>query len=186
MTKTAKTTIAPTLGSSRTPPVRVKLRRKNCNHAIAHPPDGEAKVWWGNLKRALGTCSSAFVDASLEQLKDAARLPGSGISETAVNSALALIEAVAPRDEIEGALALQMACTHIAAMNILSRFTNSVTERRTALFASASAKLLRAYTMQLEALRRIRHGGSQIVRVEHVHVNEGGQAVIGNVRSATE
>jgi hypothetical protein len=24
-------------------------------------------------------------------------------------------------------------------------------------------------------------GGSQIVRVEHVHVNEGGHAVIGNV-----
>jgi hypothetical protein len=27
----------------------------------------------------------------------------------------------------------------------------------------------------------LRNGGSQIVRVEHVHVNEGGQAVIGNV-----
>src|SRR5437016_12916320 len=31
-----------------------------------------------------------------------------------VNSALALIEAAEPRNEIEGALALQMACTHIA------------------------------------------------------------------------
>jgi hypothetical protein len=32
-------------------------------------------------------------------------------------------------------------------------------------------------------LRRLRNGGSQFVRVEHVHVNEGGQAVIGNIRS---
>jgi hypothetical protein len=41
--------------------------------------------------------------------------------------------------------------------------------------------LLRAYATQVEALRLLRNGGSQIVRVEHVHVNEGGQAVIGNV-----
>jgi hypothetical protein len=27
--------------------------------------------------------------------------------------------------------------------------------------------------------------GSQFVRVEHVHVNEGGQAVIGNVKAPT-
>jgi hypothetical protein len=31
----------------------------------------------------------------------------------------------------------------------------------------------------------LRNGGSQLVRVEHVHVNEGGQALIGNVRGAT-
>jgi hypothetical protein len=37
--------------------------------------------------------------------------------------------------------------------------------------------------MQLEAYRRLRHGGDQYVRVEHVHVNEGAQAVIGNVHA---
>ena len=41
--------------------------------------------------------------------------------------------------------------------------------------ASAAARLLRAYATQVEALRRLRNGGSQTVRVEHVHVNEGGQ-----------
>jgi hypothetical protein len=41
--------------------------------------------------------------------------------------------------------------------------------------------LLRAYAAQVEALRRLRNGGSQTVRIEHVHVNEGGQAVIGNL-----
>ena len=34
---------------------------------------------------------------------------------------------------------------------------------------------------KVEAYRRLKNGGSQFVRVEHVHVNEGGQAVIGNV-----
>ena len=41
--------------------------------------------------------------------------------------------------------------------------------------------MLRAYAAQVEALRRLRNGGSQTVRVEHVYVNEGGQAIIGNV-----
>jgi hypothetical protein len=44
------------------------------------------------------------------------------------------------------------------------------------------ARLLRAYAMQVEVLRRLRNGGHQFVRVEHVHVNDGGQAVIGNVQ----
>jgi hypothetical protein len=169
--------------NGRPAPVRVKLQRINANLARAHPPDGDGKVWWGRLKKALGTCSSAFVNASLIQLQGAARLPGGGISEIAVNSALALIEAAEPRDEIEGALALQMACTHIAAMAILSRFEGGFsTERRTALFGTAAARLMRTYVVQVEAFRRLRQGGSQFMRVEHVHVNEGGQAVIGNVR----
>jgi len=40
-----------------------------------------------------------------------------------------------------------------------------------------------AYSGQVETLRRLRHGGDQYVRVEHVHISEGGQAVIGNVKS---
>jgi hypothetical protein len=38
-----------------------------------------------------------------------------------MNAALAMIEAAAPKDEIEGALAVQMACTHTAAMGVLAK-----------------------------------------------------------------
>jgi hypothetical protein len=34
---------------------------------------------------------------------------------------------------------------------------------------------------QVEALKRYRTGGQQKVTVEHVTVNEGGQAIVGNV-----
>jgi hypothetical protein len=47
--------------------------------------------------------------------------------------------------------------------------------------ASAAGPLLQAYATQMETLRRLRHGGSHFVRVEHVHINEGGNALIGNV-----
>ena len=170
---------------ARRPPVRVKLRRIDADLAKAHPPDGETRAWWDRLKRALGTSSSAFVNSSLVQLQAAARLPFGGISETAVNAALAMIEAAAPKDEIEGALAVQMACTHAAAMSILARFRGGGgSERRVVALATAAARLMRAYSVQVETLRRLRHGGDQYVRVEHVHVNDGGQAVIGNVKTA--
>jgi hypothetical protein len=100
------------------PPVRVKLERKNCYVARAHPPDGEKGVWWERLKDALGTASSAFVEASSFQLIAAARLPGGGISEIAVNAALAFIEGAKPRDEVESALVIQIACTHTATMAV--------------------------------------------------------------------
>ncbi len=74
-----------------------------------------------------------------------------------------------------------MACTHSAAMAVLDRLGKAAGERTVAAMASAAARLLRAYATQVEVLRRLRTGGSQTVRVEHVHVNEGGQAVIGNV-----
>ena len=57
----------------------------------------------------------------------------------------------------------------------------------------ASVKLLLEHMSELvgssmlrgnpgRSVRRLRNGGSQTVRVEHVHVNEDGQAVIGNVK----
>jgi len=101
-----------------------------------------------------------------------------------MNAALAMIAAAAPQNEIEGALAVQMACTHTAAMAVLAKIDRLGTERGIALFASAAARLLKAYAMQVEVFRRLRHGRQQFVRVEHVHVNDGGQAVIGNVKKA--
>ena len=56
-------------------------------------------------------------------------------------------------------------------------------ERRVVALASAAARLMRAYSGQVETLRRLRHGGDQHVRVEHIHINEGAQAVIGSVRA---
>ena len=167
----------------RPPPVRVKLGRVNASLAKVYPPDGENEIWWQRLNTALGTTSSDFVNAALFQLQGVARSPFGRISEIKLNAALAMIEAAAPKDEIEGALAVQMACTHTVAMMLLAKMeAHFAPERRVAAFGSAAARLLRAYATQVEVLRRLRQGGHQYVRVEHVHVNEGGQAIVGNVR----
>jgi hypothetical protein len=174
----------PVAGQRRLPPVRVKVWENGRLLEKVHPPDGEHEKWWRRLSTALGTVSSDFTNQCLFQIQAAARSPFGGISELAINAALAMIEAAAPKDEIEGALAVQMACTHTAAMAVLARLDSRFAdERRISAFGSAAARLMKAYAMQVEVLRRLRNGGHQYVRVEHVHVNDGGQAVVGNVKS---
>jgi hypothetical protein len=76
-----------------------------------------------------------------------------------------------------------MACAHTAAMAVLAKLEGAFTsERRVVAFGSPAARLMRAYATQVEVLRRLPNGGQQFVCVEHVHVNDGGQAVIGNVK----
>lgn len=175
----------PAKGVRRTP-VRLKLQRVHAHLAKPHPPDGLRMDWWERLKSAFGTSSSAFVEASLYQLQAAARLPCSGISEIAVNAALAMIEAAEPKDEVEAALAVQMACTHTAAMAVLARLGGGGgSERRLTSVASAASRLLRAYTEQVEVFRRLRRGPDQVIRIERVDVHEGGQAIVGAVRTSS-
>lgn len=180
MTQNLLQPITPPVERSRKPPVRVKVRYQPPQRGKMYPPDGERKHWWNALKNALGTSSSSFVNTSLLQLQAAARLPDGPLSEVTMNAALAMIEAAAPQNEIEGALAVQMACTHCAAMFVLSR-VNGCTQRSVSSYSAAAAKLLRAYTLQVEALRRLRSGGAQHVRVEHIHINDHGRAMIGPV-----
>jgi hypothetical protein len=184
MTHRPKSSPAPAADQRRLPPVRVKLWQADARWQKSIRLTAKAN-WWRRLNKALGTTSSDFVNNSLFQIQAASRSPWGGISELSMNAALAMIEAAAPKDEIEGALAVQMACTHTAAMAVLAKLDVAfATERRIAAFGSAAARLMRAYATQVEVLRRLRNGGQQFVRVEHVHVNDGGQAVIGNVKEA--
>jgi hypothetical protein len=186
MTHDSLQPITPAAERPRKRRVRVKLRALSQEYGKLYPPDGQKKDWWEELKNALGTRSSSFVTASLAQIQQAARLPSGPVSETAINAALAIIQAAAPRDEIEGALAVQLACTHCAAMAVLGRIGSAHSgHRMVSAYSAAAGKLLRACAMQVEALRRLRGGGAQHVRVEHVHINGDGRALIGNVVAQT-
>lgn len=166
-------------------PVRVKLERINCDVSKSLPPDGDRQVWVARLKAALGTASLEFVDATLVQLQAAARLPNSGVSEVAVNSALAMIEAEQPRGETECALIIQMACVHSATMAVLGRLGGGHGgDRHVLAAATAASRLSRTFAILVETLRRLRSGGSQVIRIERVEVRDGGQAVIGNITRA--
>ncbi len=167
--------------SKRRPPVRVRLERINCDVSRSLPPEGDHPEWIDRLKAALGTASVEFIDATLYQLQAAARLPNSGVSEIAVNSALAMIESEQPKGETECAIVVQMACIHSATMAVLGRLNGVYGDRSILAAATAASRLSRSFAILVEALRRLRTGGSQVIRIERVDIRDGGQAIIGNV-----
>jgi len=100
----------------------------------------------------------------------------------AANQAAALLAGIRPRDELESMLAVQMVAVHNAAMHTakLAILTGQTFEgKRTNM--NYAAKLMMLFTSQMEALKKYRTGGEQKVVVEHVNVNQGGQAVVGQV-----
>lgn len=128
----------------------------------------------------LATTSDDFMARAMGDLANTTRTDGTPITE-GVNAALATIAAVGPRDEMEAQLAIQMAATHAAAMRAMSRLGRTNDPRTVDSYGNLATKMLRTYTTQIEALAKLRRGGEQKVRVEHVHVYEGGQAIVGSV-----
>ena len=135
------------------------------------------------LMSAFGTAEPGFARLMLSSIINAAcdggpaHPPGS----EDINSALAAVTGIGARDEIEGMLAAQMAATHFAAISALRRLKGSETVPQQDSNGNLAVKLLRTYAMQVEALQRYRGKGQQKVTVEHVHVNAGGQAIVGAV-----
>ena len=130
------------------------------------------------LMEALGTADESFLEGLLQQL---AMVAGPEGGERGLNFMLALVKGVEPKDQVEAMLATQMAATHNATMTFARRLAHvdNIPQQDSA--ERAFNKLARTFAAQVEALKRYRSAGEQTVRVEHVTVNEGGQAIVGNV-----
>src|SRR3954454_25414313 len=98
-------------------------------------------------------------------------------------AATAALIGAKPQDELEGMLVSQMIACHSASMEAFRRAMHSEQsfEVRQANLGAAG-KLSRTYAALLEALDRHRGKGEpQVVRVERVTVEAGGQAIVASV-----
>jgi hypothetical protein len=87
---------------------------------------------------------------------------------------------IAPKDALEGILAVQMVGVHQAAIEFLGRaMVRHTTLRATDANVNRANKLLRTFTAQLEALNRHRGKITQAMVVGNVNVSDGGQAIVG-------
>lgn len=132
------------------------------------------------LMSAVGTTEGTFLNGLLEQLINVGTLGREGDPRGA-NFMLSVIKGVEPQDEVESMLAAQMAAVHMATMTFARRLAHVDNIQQQDSAEKAFNKLARTFTTQVEALKRYRTGGEQKVTVEHVTVNEGGQAIVGNV-----
>ena len=134
------------------------------------------------LLDAFGTTSKDFLASELNRLSNSQLSAGQlHTAQTEMNAALAAIDGTRPENEMTAMLASQMAATHSLAMDMLGRTRRARTPEQMQAHGALATKLLRTFTAQTEALAKIKRGGEQTVRVEHVHVYSGGQAIVGAV-----
>jgi hypothetical protein len=162
-------------------PLAPRLRVTENDGATTICPDHpEPSVGGVLLMEALGTTDPDFLDGILLQLLNAGSRAGKP-DERGLNFLLSVVKGVKPRDQVEAMLAAQMAAVHTAMMTFAWRLTHVKTIPQQDSAERAFNKLGRTFAAQVEALKRYRSRGDQTVRVEYVTVNEGGQAIVGNV-----
>ncbi len=160
-----------------TPRVKVSEKKGVAGIEVDHP---EPVVGGVLLMEALGTAEPDFLDGLLGQLANAGT-QGRAVDERGLNFMLAMVKGVKPKDQVEAMLAAQMAAVHIATMTFARRLNHVETLPQQDSAERAFNKLARTFAAQVEALKRYRTGGEQKVTVEHVHVHEGGRAIVGTV-----
>ena len=113
--------------------------------------------------------------------------------------AIDMEESAAAQTSIEKAMTHQMAAAHSLALRLVGRANLEIEgmhrfdrqgQRETmveiARLSNAAARLMQTFQQGAAALTKTRGGGTQTIIVQHVQVNEGGQAVIaGQARRAS-
>ena len=163
-----------------TPRIKVSHDKKARAISLDHPDE---LIGCALLTEALGTVDCDFVSGLLTQLGNASS-QDQRLDESAINFLLSVVKGAKPKDQFEAMLAAQMAAIHTATMKFTRQLANVETIEQQDSAERALNKLARTFAMQMEALKRYRTGGEQKVTVQHVSVNEGGQAIVGNVNQA--
>lgn len=161
------------VAKSQTRPSTVKFKDKG-NGAAELVGTEEA------FTRTFGSRNDAFCNGLATQMANVAS-HGKEMDENGTAFFASIVGGIEPRDEVEAMLATQMAAVHNATMTFARRLAHVETIQQQDSAERAFNKLARTYAAQMEALRKYRTGGQQNVTVKHVTVNEGGQAVVGNV-----
>jgi hypothetical protein len=137
------------------------------------------------LKALAGSDDPRFNNVLLNRVLGTAWIPDRLTDERRedeAGAALAAMRGFAPRDEVEAMMAAQAVALHNAAMECARRamLPEQPSEAADRLRRQA-ANLSRAMVDMAEAIERRRGKGPQVVRVERVVVQDGGQAIVGAV-----
>lgn len=130
--------------------------------------------------KACGTYDRETMALMVMQLKSA--LPPSAANDDMVlNCLLGMLHEIAPKNQLEGMLAVQMIACHNMAMETTRRAMapNQSPEGMDA-NVSRAQRLMKTFVAQTDALSKLR-GNKKTVTIKHVNVSEGGQAIIGDV-----
>ena len=103
------------------------------------------------------------------------------IDEDRVNFIVQFVATMKPKDPAETMMLTQMAAVQYLTMMFASRLGRASELRSCDFYERTVNKLARTYTAQMQTLKQYRSDGKQKIVVKHVTVNEGGQAIVGDV-----
>jgi hypothetical protein len=101
---------------------------------------------------------------------------------SALGKSIGILSSIQPQNEFEAMLAIQMIAVHNMAMRTMGlAILGGQTLQGKESNGNLATKMLRTFIAQTEVLQKIRTGGQQKMTIKHIHVNEGGQAIVGTV-----
>lgn len=133
------------------------------------------------LKHALGLSQKGMLGGFLSQIINSTASDVGRPDEQSYRYAMGFVVSLNPENEVEAALGAQMAATHVASMVASRKYLQATTPESRDAAERAMNKFMRTFTTQMEALKRYRSKAQQVVRVERVTVEDGGQAIVGPV-----
>jgi hypothetical protein len=151
---------------------------ENAHHLKLDHPQQDYAQWL--LMDALGTAEPDFWAGIIPQIAKAATRDGK-VDEVEMNFVVSVIKGISPKDQLETLLAAQMGVVHTLFVSFAHRLANAKEIQQQDFAERTVNKLARTFAAQVETLKRYRSNGEQKVTVEHVTVNEGGKAIVGNV-----
>jgi len=97
--------------------------------------------------------------------------------------AIRLYESLEPKDSLEAMLSEQMVGTHLVVTTLLERANLAKNVDLALKYMKTAAQFQGQFVKQLTALDKHRGRNPQKVVVEHVHVEAGGQAIVGHIET---
>jgi len=158
-----------------TPPKFKKTGPKDVTHVEMDP-----LKYFPQILETTGSLDSDFIQNIMVQVSST--LPDED-GEKVMNFSAALMHGLKPQDETEGILVAQMAGTHNLIMKCMREAVNPGQFPAIANdYTLRACKLMHVFLKQLEMLEKYRgKTAHQKVIVEHVHIHQGGQAVVGHI-----
>jgi len=137
------------------------------------------------LYQATGFANSDAAAILIAQLAETSSPPDANEELTVkkLNQAAVKMAAMEPRDPFEGQLIAQMISVHDQIMHWTKILSRSSSFEEVNGSTNVVSKLMTRYHQALELLIKYRRGGEQRVHVEHVYVQAGGQAMLGNFQT---
>lgn len=169
------------------PPVDKTPKQRATEQQPDEGKKAERKILEDKLLAATGAKSQPVRLALIKRALNAMWISDHSDTEAvskAMDLAILTLAELKPRDAVEGMLAAQMIASHEAAMECTRRamLPNQTFQGRDQNLKHA-AKMMSLYERQLAALDKRRGGGRQKITVEHVTVQAGGQAIVGDVHA---